>query len=85
MVVFDTRMYGEINKLQTNIMIFVKFWCNTEKTVVPQREIIIAMQTQGVKSYTALNAINSLITKGYIRKAYTEHANRTFYVMIRNI
>lgn len=78
-------MYGEINKLQTNIMIFVKLWCNTKKTVVPQSEIISAMQTQGVKSYTALNAIKSLITKGFLRKAYTEHASRTFYVMIRNI
>lgn len=78
-------MISDLNKLQTRIMIFVKWWCNEKKTVVPQKSIIIAMQSEGVKSYTALNAINSLITKGFIRKAYTEHANRTFYVMIRNI
>jgi DNA-binding MarR family transcriptional regulator len=76
---------SEINKLQTNIMLFVKYWANTKKTTIPQKEIIIAMKATGVKSYTALNAINSLITKGYIRRAYSEKANRTFYVMIRNI
>lgn len=76
---------SEINDLQTHIMLFVKFWANNQKTIIPQREIIVAMQLRGVKSYTALNAINSLIKKGYIRKAYSEHANRTYYVQIRNI
>lgn len=76
---------SEINGLQTRIMLFVKLWANTQKTIIPQKEIILAMQLQGTKSYTALNAINSLIKKGYIRKGYSEHANRTYYVMIRNI
>ena len=75
----------EINELQTKIMVYAKFWANTQKTIIPQKEIIIAMQLAGVKSYTALNAINSLIRKGYLRKAYSEKANRTFYVIIHNI
>ena len=66
-------------------MIFVKHWANTQKTPIPQKEIIIDMKIQGTKSFTTLNAINSLIKKGYIRRAYSEKANRTFYVMIRNI
>jgi hypothetical protein len=75
----------DINKLQYKIMVFVKGWCNTEKTPVPQKEIIKDMVCHGVKSFTALNAINALLTKGYIRRGYSEKANRTLYVMIRNI
>lgn len=76
---------SDINLLQTNIMIFVHQWANTEKTPIPQKEIIANMMLQGVKSYTALNAINSLLKKGYLRKAYSEKQNRTLYVMIRNL
>ena len=75
----------DINTLQTKIMLYVKWWANTQKTPVPQKKIIKNMVKHGVKSYTALNAINSLITKGYIRRAYSEKQNRTYYVMIRNI
>lgn len=76
---------SEINTLQTNIMIFAKGWANCKKTPVPQKEIIIAMKGIGVKSYTAVNAINALLTKGFIRRAVSPQANKTFYVLIRNI
>lgn len=66
-------------------MIFVKDWANTQKTPVPQKEIIKIMTQQGVKSFTALNAINALLKKGYIRRAYVQRANTSAYVMIRNI
>lgn len=66
-------------------MIFVKRWAEKEKTPIPQKEIITYMTSHGTKSYTALNAINSLLEKGYIRRGYSEHQNRTYYVMIRNI
>mgnify|MGYP000949306509 CR=1 FL=1 len=76
---------GDLNLLQTNIMIFVGQWADKNKTPVAQRSIIEEMGIQGVKSFTALNAINALLKKGYIRKAYSEQKNKTFYVMIRTI
>lgn len=75
----------DINALQTNIMIFVKDWGRKINAPVPQKEIIRFMTINGVKSYTALNAINSLLTKGYLRRAYSPKANVSLYVMIRNI
>ena len=75
----------EINTLQMNIMIFIKGWANCQKTPIPQKEIIKYMVKHGTKSFTALNAINALLFKGYIRRAVTEHQNKSFYVMIRNI
>lgn len=74
-----------LNELQMKIMIVIKHYANTEKLPIPQKYIIQTMKTVGVKSYTALNATNSLIKKGYIRRAYSPQANKTFYVMIRNI
>ena len=75
----------ELNELQKRIMVFIKEWADTKKTTIPQREILIFFTHHGVKSYTTLNAINSLLKKGFIRRAYNEMKNRTFYVMIRNI
>jgi len=74
-----------LNELQHNIMLVVKHWANTEKTPIPQKFIIQSMKTVGVKSYTALNATNALIKKGYIRRGYSPQSNRTVYVMIRNV
>jgi hypothetical protein len=77
----------DINDLQFAIMVFVKSWANIKKTPIPQKDIIKNFQSFGVKSFTALKAINALIEKGYIRKAYYngEQLNRTYYVQIRNI
>lgn len=78
-------MIGEINVLQTNIMLFIKSWANCQKTPIPQKEIIVAFKRKGVKDFTTLWSINALLDKGYIRRAVYENARKTFYVMIRNI
>ena len=75
---------NEINKLQTDIMHFIDWWVRDQKTPVPQKEIIIKMKSVGVKDFTAVNALNALLHKGYIRRAYTI-SNKTFYVMIRKV
>lgn len=71
--------------LQHSVMVFIKRWAETEKTVIPQRAIIQYMQTQGIESYRTLNAIHTLLENGYIRKAYSPQQNRTFYVLSGNI
>lgn len=76
---------SEITDLQTKVMIFIKHWAKVKKTPIPQKEILVYMVSKGEMSYNALNAVNALLSKGYIRRAYSEQQNRTYYVMIRNI
>jgi len=73
----------DINQLQHDIMVYVKFWVDTEDTPIPQSQIIKHMKVQGVKSYTTINSINSLLRKGYIRRAIMPQRNKTYYVMLR--
>jgi len=79
------KMYNEITNLQTRVFIFCKSWAEIEKTPVPQKEIVNQMETQGVSTSSCINAINSLLTKGFIRKAYHLKQSRTYYVLLRNI
>ena len=75
----------EINKFQTSIMQFVSDWVHQQRTPVPQKEVIIAMEKlTGRKYYTTVNALNSLLKKGYIRKTFTI-SNTVHYVQLRTI
>ena len=74
----------DINKLQRNIMIFIGEWVHVKKTPIPRKEIISRMVKDGIKDFTTVNAINSLLTKGYIRRAEVI-SNETFYVQIRTV
>ena len=71
--------------IQIDIMLYIKWWANCQKTPVPQRNIIKNMELQGIKSYSSINALNALLEKGFVRRAYSEKQNRTYYVMIRNL
>lgn len=66
-------------------MICIKRWANQRKTPIPRSEIIREMKKHMVHSPTTIFAINSLLDKGYIRRAYSSQANKTYFVMIRNI
>ena len=74
----------EINELQEMIMFFVDDWVHLKKTPVPHQEIIANLKTKGVKYFTVINALNSLLKKGYIRRAVVI-SNRTFYVQLRRV
>lgn len=74
----------DTNKLQTDIMLFITDWVKEMKTPIPQREIVNAMQQQGVKDFTTLNAIAILVRKGYIRQAVVISKQR-MYVQLRTI
>jgi len=74
----------QLNRLQTDIMIFIDYWVKEQKTPVPQKEIIINMKNNGVKDFTTVWALNALIKKGYIRRAYTI-SNKTFYVQLGRV
>ena len=76
---------SEITILQTSIMYFMKDWARCQNVPIPQKEVIKNMEKMGAPSVTALYALHSLITKGYIRKAWTEKQNTTAYILIRNI
>lgn len=76
--------FEEVNDLQTRIMVFVSWWVKTEKTPIPQKKIVEEMTRQGVIECTTINALNSLLKKGYIRRAHTISSKRT-YVQCRFI
>ena len=79
---------NNLNELQTDIMMFCKGWAKVTNTPIPQNRIVKAMQQTkygNIKSYTTLNAVRSLLAKGFIRKAWSGNQNRTYYVMCRNI
>jgi repressor of nif and glnA expression len=78
-------MTGEINVLQTNIMLFIKGWAHCQNTPISRKEIMTAFGKRGVKEFTIKWSLNKLIEKGFIRHAVYENARKTFYVMIRNI
>lgn len=73
----------DVNELQTNIMNFICAWVKTNKTPVPQREIIEEMKENGVKDFTTVSALKSLTRKGYIRKSHM-HSIRTSYTQVRS-
>lgn len=77
--------HRELNKLQTKIMLFMKKWANEEKTPIPHKQVLIYMEDKGIKRFTTVNALGALLIKGYIRRGYSEQANKTVYVIIRNI
>ena len=74
----------DVNELQRNIMQFIDNWVRTEKTPIPQAEIVKAMTEAGTKNFTTVNAINSLLRKGYIRRAIIT-SNKTYYVQLRRV
>jgi hypothetical protein len=73
-----------INKLQTDIMVYVQDWANRHKTPVSQKDIISHMKIAGIKEPATVYALNALMGKGYIRRAYII-SNKTFYVQLRRI
>lgn len=78
------KNFTEVNKLQTDIMLFIDRWVHIEKTPVPQKKIILAMKQVGIKDCTTVFSLNSLLRKGYIRRAYIT-SNKTFYVQLRRV
>ena len=74
----------EISEFQKEIMKEVARWVREKKIIVPQKAIIKIMKEKGIKSYTTVNALNSLLKKGYIRRA-TIISNKTYYVQLRGI
>lgn len=75
-------MSFELSDNQTIVMIFVKFWVNTQKTPVPFKEIDANMRKHHKHRRSTEVAITGLIKKGYIRKATS---GGRLYIQIRNI
>ena len=79
--------FTDVNQLQQDIMQFIEWWVHNEKTPIPLKEIIKKMKEKNIKEYTTVFAINSLLRKGYIRRAImgTEAQNRTKFVQLRRV
>lgn len=87
----SVQNFGDIKKLQVEIMQFVDVWVHTEKTPIPQKEIITRMEQQGKKVNSVVGALNRLLKKGYIVrvKMYGTsgqgNGNKTYYKQIRGL
>lgn len=83
----DTTKYSnyyEITELQVKIMKVVDTWVHEQRTPIPKKQIIETMKSEGIKDFTTINAITSLLLKGYLRRAIVT-SNKTFYVMLRRV
>lgn len=76
--------FEEINTLQKEVMVFVDGWVREKKTPVPRKEIMAAFTAKKIPRITVEWAVNALLRKGYIRRAYSG-SNKTFYVQLRNV
>jgi Fe2+ or Zn2+ uptake regulation protein len=76
----------ELNVFHMEIMRFIALWVREHKTPVPQKEIILVMGKAGKhpKPPTVVWALNSLLEKGYIRRACIV-SNKTYYVLLRTV
>lgn len=74
----------EITKLQQKIVRFISYWVTTQKTPVPQKEIIEEMVRRGEKARTVESSLHGLLRLGYIRKSEII-SNKTFYTQLRSI
>lgn len=76
--------FEEINQLQKEIMVYIDGWARAEKTPIPRSVIMKEFVARKVPHITVEWAVNALLRKGYIRRAYSG-SNKTFYVQLRNV
>lgn len=92
---FDANMpkteysaFDELNVLQKNIMEFIDKWVRDINTPVPRKEVMSAFadKTKPIHhpAITVEGALNALLHKGYIRRAYSG-SNKTYYVQLKSI
>lgn len=77
--------FRDINNLQETIMLIIGSWARVEKTPIPQKEIIAKMEVEGVGRPTVVNALNSLLRKGFLRRTSSIQKNKTAYVQLRGV
>ena len=75
---------SEISNTQTIVMTFIQEWIKNQKTPVPHKQILINMKANGIGNPTIVLALQTLLKKGYIRRAVMI-SNKTYYVQIRRI
>lgn len=75
---------SDINELQTDIMKLVDEWAHNNKTPIPLKLIMTTMEEKKVLRPTIIKALNSLLKKGYIRRANII-SNKTYFVQLRRV
>lgn len=75
----------DISPIQTDVMLTMKCWARKQNIPIPRKYVIVELRKLGIGEPSIIDALNSLLKKGYIRRAYSEKANTSLFVMIRNI
>lgn len=79
-------MEDDISNIQRKVLIVIDKWVKTQKTPVPRSHVIEEMKNQGIEDFTTIFSLNSVMSKGYIRRAITfDGRNKTLYVQLRTI
>ena len=81
----DCLNLRDINDFQQEVMGYIDWWVRDQKTCVPLKQIIAGMKKSGYKSFTTVNALNTLIKRGYIRRSVVSENNRTTFVQLRRV
>ena len=77
--------YYALNDLQIEIMKYVDIYVRQQKTPVPRQKIIEEFKKRKIKDFTCINAISSLLHKGFIRTAIMPSSRQTHYVQLRRV
>jgi hypothetical protein len=59
------------------------YWVGSQKTPVPQKEIVAEMKRRDNKQSTIIYSLDGLLKLGYIRRAIVTPSNSTSYVLLR--
>jgi hypothetical protein len=74
----------DINDTQLAVMRIIDGWVRTQKTPVPRKQVVKAMQENGVGESTTKASLKVLLAKGYIRRGVTT-STKVIYVKLRGI
>lgn len=74
----------DINQFHFDIMKVIDTWSSKEKYPISRKFIITTIKKRGYGEPTIINALNSLMRKGYIRRAIGT-SNKTYFVQLRRV
>lgn len=76
----------DISEFQKDILEFITLWIKKEKTTIPLKEVVVRMETKGVKDYTTKNALAVLVRRGYLRRSSFSGGHKgTRYIQLRSV
>lgn len=77
-----TETSTSISEAQRQALAFVTSWASEQKTPCPKKELFKYLINADVSESTSRKAIESLVKKGYIRRAITP-TKQSYFVLLK--